>query len=90
MELRGSGIAVVTVCPGYIATPMTAHNPYPMPFLMRPEKAARLIARAILRRRRFYVLPWQMALAGGVLRCLPRPLYDAVFARAPRKPRRAG
>ena len=90
VELRGSGIAVVTVCPGYIATPMTERNPYPMPFLMRPQKAARLIARAIERRRRFYVLPWQMALAGRVLRCMPRPLYDAVFARAPRKPRRAG
>ncbi len=90
VELHGSGIAVVTVCPGYIATPMTEHNPYRMPFLMRPEKAARLIARAVARRRRFYVLPWQMALAGGVLRRLPRPLYDAVFARAPRKPRRAG
>ena len=90
VELRGSGIAVVTVCPGYIATPMTEKNPYPMPFLLRPEKAARLIERAIRRRRRFYVLPWQMALAGRVLRCLPRPLFDAVFARAPRKPRRAG
>ena len=63
---------------------MTEHNPYRMPFLLRAEKAARLIARAIERRRRFYVLPWQMALVGRVLRVLPRPLYDAVFARAPR------
>ena len=90
VELRGSGIAVVTVCPGYIATPMTERNPYWMPFQLRVEKAARLIARAIQRRKRFYVLPWQMALAGRVLRCLPRPMYDAAFARAPRKPRRAG
>jgi hypothetical protein len=89
VELRGSGIAVVTVCPGYIATPMTEHNPYRMPFLLRAEKAARLIARAIERRQRFYVLPWQMALVGRVLRVLPRPLYDAAFAHAPRKPRRA-
>ena len=89
IELRGSGIAVLTVCPGYIATPMTEHNPYPMPFLLRVDKAARLIARAIERRRRFYVLPWQMALVGRVMRCVPRPLYDAAFARAPRKPRRA-
>ena len=88
IELRSSGIAVVTVCPGYIATPMTEHNPYPMPFLLHVEKAARLIARAIERRRRFYVLPWQMALVGRVMRCVPRPLYDAAFARAPRKPRR--
>ena len=88
VELRGSGIAVVTICPGYIATPMTAHNPYRMPFLMQPDAAARKIARAIARRKRFYVLPWQMALAGRVFRALPRPLYDRIFANAPVKPRR--
>jgi short-subunit dehydrogenase len=87
VELRASSVAVVTVCPGYIATPMTAGNPYPMPFLMEPDVAARKIARAIARRRRFYVLPWPMAFAGRVLRALPRPLYDRVFANAPRKPR---
>jgi hypothetical protein len=87
LELRDSGIAVVTICPGYIATPMTASNPYPMPFLLDPDKAARLIARAIERRRRFYVLPWQMAIVGFLLRRLPRPIYDAVFAHAPRRTR---
>jgi hypothetical protein len=46
------------------------------------------MARAIARRRRFYVLPWPMALAGCVLRILPRALFDFAFARAPRKPRR--
>ena len=88
IELRGSGVAVVTICPGYIATPMTVHNPYRMPFLMQPDVAARKIAKAIGARKRFYVLPWQMALAGRTLRMLPRPLYDLVFAKAPRKPRR--
>jgi len=90
VELRGSGISVVTICPGYIATPMTARNPYRMPFLMQPDSAAGKIANAIARRKRFYVLPWPMALAGRVLRALPRPLYDRVFANAPRKPRRPG
>jgi len=89
LELVGTGIAVVTICPGYIATPMTAGNPYPMPFLMKAERAAPLIARAIARRRRFYVLPWQMAIAGRMLKLLPRPLYDFAFAHAPRKPRRS-
>jgi short-subunit dehydrogenase len=87
VELAGSGVAVVTVCPGYVATPMTARNPYPMPFLMAPDAAARRIAHAIAARRRFYVLPWPMAVAGRVLRALPRPLYDRLFANAPRKPR---
>ena len=90
VELVGSGVSVVTICPGYIATPMTAHNPYRMPFLMPAERAARLMARAIAHRRRFYVLPWQMALVGRLLRVLPRPLFDAAFAHAPRKPRAPG
>ena len=90
VELRGSGVAVVTVCPGYIATPMTAKNPYRMPFLLAPDKAARLVARAIERRRRFYVLPWPMAVVGRVLRLLPRWIFDRAFANAKRKPRQPG
>ena len=90
VELHGSGVAVVTICPGYVATPMTARNPYRMPFLMQPDAAARRIARAIARQRRFYVLPAPMALAGRLLKAAPRPLFDRMFARAPRKPRDPG
>ena len=87
VELHGSGVAVVTICPGYVRTPMTAVNPYRMPFIMNAEDAARRIARAIARKRRFAVIPWQMALVSFALRRLPRWLYDRLFARAPRKPR---
>jgi NAD(P)-dependent dehydrogenase (short-subunit alcohol dehydrogenase family) len=87
VELVGSGIDVVTICPGFIATPMTVNNPYRMPFLLAPDKAARLIARAIARGRRFYVLPWQMAWLGRVLRLMPRPVYDRLLAKRQRKPR---
>ena len=88
LELRDHGVKVVTVCPGYVDTPMTVGNPYRMPFLMRADRAAANIARAIARGKRFHVLPWQMALVAGVLRHLPRPVYDALFTGAPRKPRR--
>jgi len=87
IEERDTGVAVLTVCPGYIATEMTARNPYPMPFLLDADEAARRIVRAIERRRKFYVLPWPMAIIGSVLRMMPRPVYDALLARAPRKPR---
>jgi short-subunit dehydrogenase len=87
VELVGSGVAVVTIAPGYVATPMTAANPYRMPFLMDADRAAASIARAIARRKRFHVLPWPMALVGRALRLLPRWLYDRAFAKAPRKPR---
>jgi NAD(P)-dependent dehydrogenase (short-subunit alcohol dehydrogenase family) len=90
VEMVGTGVEVLTICPGYIDTAMTSKNPYRMPFLLPVDEAATLIARAIARGRRFYVLPWQMALLGCLFRMLPRPLYDAIFARAKRKPRAAG
>ena len=90
VEQRDTGVAVLTVCPGYIATAMTERNPYPMPFLLSADEAARRVVRAIERRTRFYVLPWPMAIVGRVLGLLPRPIYDALFAHAPRKPRQPG
>jgi short-subunit dehydrogenase len=89
VELRSSGIRVITICPGYIATPMTARNPYPMPFLMPVQTAARQMVAAIDRGKPWHVLPWQMAIMGWLLRRMPRTLYDRFFADVPRKPRRA-
>jgi len=87
VEMAGSGVSVVTLCPGYIDTPMTQVNRYRMPFLLAPDEAARRVARAIRARRRLAVIPWQMALVSLVLRALPAWLYDRFAARAPRKPR---
>jgi short-subunit dehydrogenase len=87
VELAGSGVAVVTVCPGYIDTPMTRVNRYRMPFLLGADEAARRIARVIEARRSFVVVPWQMAFVGRAMRLLPNALYDALAVRAGRKPR---
>jgi short-subunit dehydrogenase len=86
-ELRGSGVSVVTLCPGYIDTPMTQVNKYRMPFLIGADDAARRFARAIAAKRRLAVIPWQMALVSLLMRALPGWLYDRLAARAPRKPR---
>lgn len=88
LEMRGTGVKVVTICPGYIATPMTAVNPYRMPFLLPASEAARRFARVIERGASYAVVPWQMGLVAKLLRVLPNALYDRLFARAPRKPRR--
>ena len=87
IEMAGSGVSVVTICPGYIDTPMTQVNKYPMPFLISAEDAARRFARAIESRRRLAVIPWQMAIVSTLLRAMPGWLYDRLAARAPRKPR---
>jgi len=87
VELRGSGVRVVTLAPGYIATPMTAVNDYPMPFMLTADAAARRMARVIAAGKAYAVVPWQMAAVAKLLRLLPNPLFDALFARAGRKPR---
>lgn len=87
VELHGSGVKVVTIAPGYIDTPMTAINPYPMPFLLPADEAARRFARAIEAGVGYTVIPWQMGVAAKLLRLLPNPLFDRLFARAGRKPR---
>ena len=87
VELRGSGVTALTVRPGYIRTPMTAVNPYPMPFLLDADDAARRIMAAIRARRTLLTVPWQMSIVCRILGVLPRPIFDRLFERAPRKPR---
>ncbi|MBV5331521.1 SDR family oxidoreductase [bacterium] len=87
LEMRSSGIKVVTIAPGYIETPMTAINTYRMPFLLPAAEAARRFARAIERGSSYTVIPWQMGIVAKFLRLLPNWLYDRLFANAPRKPR---
>jgi short-subunit dehydrogenase len=88
VELRVSGIAVVTIAPGYIATPMTDGNKYKMPFLMPVDAAAEKFAGAIDRRESFVVYPWQMAMVKSIYRALPNFIFDRLLSKAPRKARR--
>lgn len=87
VELHGSGVRVVTITPGYIETPMTAVNRYPMPFMLPVDEAARRFVRAIDAGTTYTVIPWQMGVVARLLRLLPNGLFDAAFARAGRKPR---
>ncbi|MCS7101900.1 MAG: SDR family oxidoreductase [Burkholderiaceae bacterium] len=88
VELAGTGVRVLTIAPGFVRTPMTARNPYRMPFLMEADAFARAALRAIDARRSYTVIPWQMAVVAKVLRALPNPLFDRLLARRPHKPRK--
>jgi short-subunit dehydrogenase len=87
VELKRSGVKVVTIAPGYIDTPMTQVNSYPMPFLMPAEVFARKAVETIERGASYRVIPWQMGVVAKLLRLLPNALYDAAFVRAPHKKR---
>jgi short-subunit dehydrogenase len=87
IELRGCGVRVVTIAPGFIETPMTAGNPYPMPFLMSADSFARKAAAAMLRGDSYRVFPWQMALLARLMRIIPNAAFDRIVQRRGRKPR---
>ncbi|WP_294766973.1 SDR family oxidoreductase [uncultured Rhodoferax sp.] len=89
-ELRGSGVKVVTLCPGYIDTPLTRQNRYSMPFLMQPAAFADRAFAAIAQGASYRVIPWQMGWVAKALRALPNGLLDKVLAGRPRKRRQDG
>jgi len=86
-ELRADGVKVVTLVPGYVATPLTHQNRYRMPFLMRPEVFANKAFNAITAGTSYRVIPWQMGVVAKLLRVLPNGLFDRVLAGRPRKHR---
>jgi short-subunit dehydrogenase len=88
-EMRPFGVKVVTLCPGYIDTPLTRGNRYPMPFLMPADEFAQRAFRAIEAGTRYRVIPWQMGVVAKLLRLLPDALFDRVMAGQPRKQRQS-
>lgn len=88
-ELRHSGVHVITLCPGYIDTPLTENNRYKMPFLMSAEAFAERAFEAIASGVTYRVIPWQMGLVAKLLRALPNALFDRLLAGRPRKPRQS-
>lgn len=86
-ELRGYGVNVVTLCPGYIDTPLTQKNAYSMPFLMHPDDFAAKAFQAIKAGVSYRVIPWQMGVVAKLLRLLPNGLFDRLLAGRPRKKR---
>ena len=78
-ELRADGVRVVTLLPGYVATPLTRDNRYAMPFLLTADEFARRAVRAILRQTSYCVIPWQMGVVAKLLRILPNGVFDRLL-----------
>ena len=87
-DCRGSGVKVVTIVPGYVATPLTARNTYGMPFMLQPAEFAERAFRAIGSGASYRVIPWQMGIVAKLMRLLPNALFDKLVAGRGRKKRR--
>jgi short-subunit dehydrogenase len=87
-ELRGTGVKVVTIAPGYVKTELTAGNSYSMPFLMEAQAFARKAVDLIEAGGSYQVIPWQMGVVAKLLRLLPNALFDRLLSGRARKQRR--
>lgn len=87
--LRGSlakdGIGVTVVTPGYIRTPMTDVNAFPMPFLMSANKAARIIVRRLAHNPSRIAFPFPLYFVVWLLSVFPPFLTDRLLMRLPGK-----
>lgn len=82
LSLASHGIAVTTICPGFVRTELTDLNRHPMPFLWETDRAARVMADAIAKRRGEIVFPWQMKLILAFAKRLPTSLQEFFMRRA--------
>jgi short-subunit dehydrogenase len=87
IEMQSNGIGVTTIAPGYIRTPMTDINKYKMPFLMDVDVFAQKFMDAVLAKRRFIIIPWQMGILARFMRFIPPVMWDFVMRKAPHKER---
>jgi len=81
VELRGTGVKIVTIRPGFVRTPMTDKNEFKMPFLWEPEKAARFIRKGLERGKRVVQFPLPIILMTRIVRDIPRWLYEMLAAK---------
>jgi len=87
VEMARDNIAVTTIAPGYIRTPMTDVNHYKMPFLMDADLFAHQFINAVENKCRFIVIPWQMGWVARFMRFIPPFLWDWAMKKAPHKKR---
>ena len=84
IDLRGYGIEVTVITPGFVRTPMTDHNRHVMPFIMDLEPALDRMIRGIRKKKKSLAFPWPLAAVAWGARFLPRWAYDWIAGRVPR------
>jgi hypothetical protein len=80
LDLKKFNISVTTICPGFVDTPLTAVNNHPMPFMVKSERAAELIANAIAKKKMIYSFPFIFAVFVRFLSILPRTWYRSIMS----------
>lgn len=81
IQIARAGVRVITVCPGFVRTDLTAVNDFPMPFIIEADQAGRAICDGLERERTEIVFPVRMALLMKAARLVPVSLWSALWSR---------
>ena len=84
-ELKGQGIDVSVICPGWITTPLTDKNNFPMPFIMSVDRAARIIQRGLQHKKARIAFPRRLYYPLCLFAALPLFMTDSLFEKMPKK-----
>ncbi|MGI9491347.1 MAG: SDR family NAD(P)-dependent oxidoreductase, partial [Geminicoccaceae bacterium] len=79
--LLGQGIAVSVICPDFVRTPMTDENPFPMPLLMEPERAAAIIEKGLNKKAARIAFPLRLYIAVRLFSAMPQAWADPLLQR---------
>jgi short-subunit dehydrogenase len=91
VDLRGTGVKVTTLLPGFVRTPINASMKGRVPFMLEAEDAVERMAKAIVRGEKEYGFPWPVSGAARAMRFMPNGLWDRMLGgRGSRPPRSAG
>jgi|YNPBryunderm2012_1023409.scaffolds.fasta_scaffold11026_2 NAD(P)-dependent dehydrogenase (short-subunit alcohol dehydrogenase family) len=82
---RREGVVLSSICPGYVRTPMTAGNRFPMPGLMEPDRAAAIMLKGLIGNRERIAFPWWLAAAARLVGLLPAPVATTLLGTQPGK-----
>lgn len=84
-ELARDNIRLSVICPGFVVSRMTEKNTFPMPLLMKADRAAAIMARGLAANRGRISYPWQIAVLSWLTAALPDAVMDWVSRRLPAK-----
>jgi short-subunit dehydrogenase len=80
-HLVSRNIRVTVINPGFVRTPLTDKNDFHMPFLVEPERAARIICSGLARQKDEIVFPFPFSWVFKLMRILPGPIYKAIILK---------
>lgn len=82
-DVRGSGVTITTICPGFVATPLNEKAKDKLPFILTTDDAVERMVKGIVGKKRMVTFPFPLALGTSILTMLPAPVYEFFGSRAP-------